>query len=488
MEFSRKHTVLIVAAILLIGIALRAYRLGYQSFWIDEVLTALRSGKDLTQVLARYDLYYLIVHAFTKLGNQEYILRLPSMIFGSLSIALFYFVLRNWFGKTMGFIGSMMMAISPFHIWYSQDARAYALLVFLSLLSIWSLQQLVRGRTNFLWKLSFILSTSATLYCHKVAIGFIGFLGVYVLIFVPRQKWVDWLPLFGGVALLIVPRIYPLFVFSTSSGASTTQSQPFNLLVIPYGIWAFVTGFSLGPTTSDLHFPSRMGTVLGYFGIILPVMLFFSAMVLLGALRLWNNKSKSLFWATALWFLFPLALGVVGAIKTGFPLNPRYWILSFPPFLLFVSMGVQTLRATWLRIATFAIIGFISVFSLGNYYFNERYQRDNNRAAGQILTLNSQADDLIIVTAPYTLRSLKYYYSGNNDLVFTPYPSGHGLVKPARLESDLKAIIKDRGRFWLFLSRTFHSDPEGYIREYCDKRFDRRLEFKSTGVKLILYQ
>ncbi len=151
-------------------------------------------------------------------------------------------------------------------------------------------------------------------------------------------------------------------------------------------------------------------------------------------------------------------------------------------------MGVQSLRFTWVRATAFIIIGFISLFSLSNYYFNERYQREDNRGAGQFLTSHSQANDLIIVTAPYTLRSLKYYYSGNSDLVFTPYPSGHGLVKPARLESDLKTIIKDRGRFWLFLSRTFHSDPKGYIKRYCDRNFLRRLEFKSTGVELILYQ
>jgi hypothetical protein len=37
------------------------------------------------------------------------------------------------------------------------------------------------------------------------------------------------------------------------------------------------------------------------------------------------------------------------------------------------------------------------------------------------------------------------------------------------------------------LSRTFHSDPEEYIRKYCEKKYHRSLEWKNSGVELVLY-
>ena len=485
MEFSKKYTALIVIAILLLGAGVRAYRLDYQSLWNDEILTALRSNKDLTQVLARRNLYNLVVHPFFRLRHQDYIVRLPSMIFGSLTILLLYFVLSNWFGRTIGLIGAMIMAISPFHVWYSQEARTYALLLFLSLLSLWLLQQLMKGRKNYWVTLGFIFSTSATLYCHLVAIAFVGFLWVSVLILVPRQKWKNWLPVFGGIALLVTPKIYPLFVSTPS--ASEIQSQPINIFSIAYSIWVFVAGFSLGPTVAELHMPDRMKTTLGHIEIILPVMLFISAMFVWGALRL-RYRDNRLFWLTALWFLFPLIFGVLGAVFTGFPLNPRYFILCFPPFIVFVITGVMSLRGIWVGRAAFAFIGLISLFSLSNYLFNERFHKDNNSAAGQFFTAQSKANDLIISSPVYTGKNLQYYYSGNHDLIFKGYPPAIRYVELSQLESGLKRIILDRERFWLFLSRTFHSDPKEAIRKYCDKHFRRDLHFSSSGVKLILYR
>jgi len=151
----QKRLVILLCVLLLLGATLRLYRLNYQSLWVDEVVTYLNSSGSFHQVLFLPminsnipPLYYLVVNTAIKLDRHEWMVRLPSLIFGLLSILLIYFVVRNWLGKNIGLISALLMAISPFHIWYSQEARPYSLLIFLSLLSIFLLQQLIKNETN----------------------------------------------------------------------------------------------------------------------------------------------------------------------------------------------------------------------------------------------------------------------------------------------------------------------------------------------------
>ena len=124
------------------------------------------------------------------------------------------------------------------------------------------------------------------------------------------------------------------------------------------------------------------------------------------------------------------------------------------------------------------------------------------------MAAHSLAGDLIIVSATYTLPDLRYYFNNNSveelQAVGYPFPDdwdgtieffeqdsgplGAGFVNPLNVEADLRKIVGERDRFWLFLSRTYHSDPDGHIRKYCDANF-RQLQVKGwSGVDLMLYR
>jgi len=118
---AKRKEILAIFLILLLGIGLRTYRLGFQSLWNDEVITYQVSSSQPWTIVTNPPndvnippLYYLITHSVLRLGEQESLLRLVSMIFGSLSILVFYLVLRNWLGSNNGLIGATIMAISPF--------------------------------------------------------------------------------------------------------------------------------------------------------------------------------------------------------------------------------------------------------------------------------------------------------------------------------------------------------------------------------------
>ena len=299
---NNQKEILLLILILITGTMLRFYRLDYQSLWVDEVYTYKDASSSLLKIILDPDkninispLYNLIVHPFTgHSNNQEAILRLPSLIFGSLSILLFYFVARNWFGKNTGILAASILAISPFHVWYSQEARPYTMLVILSLLSIWQLQILMK-RPNHIWlRIGFVLSSAATFYCHTVGIAFIGFLVAYILLVVSRKQWGLWLPIFVGIFLLILPQLYRTIIMPpiVRGGESWRAFHP---LSVPYVIWAFSTGYSLGPSLGELHLPDRMQIIFKFFPLILPIIMFSFTIIGLGAFQL-RKKDSSILW------------------------------------------------------------------------------------------------------------------------------------------------------------------------------------------------
>ena len=66
--------------------------------------------------------------------------------------------------------------------------------------------------------------------------------------------------------------------------------------------------------------------------------------------------------------------------------------------------------------------------------------------------------------------------------------TGARFIEPSRVEKELDEILRGRKQFWLFLSRTYHSDPQGYILNYCNSHFIREREMKGSGVELLFYK
>lgn len=341
------------AGIFIVGFGLRVFRLLHQSFWNDEVITFNISRLNFWEIAVNPinsnfpPLYYGIIHTLFGFDNQELFMRLPSVILGTLSILLFYFLVRNWFGQTTGFIGAIMMAISPFHIWYSQEARPYALLLFLALLSIWLLQLVIKNPKSLWLKILFIFVTVSTFYTHYLALAFIGFICIYIYLSFPEQSLRYKLFLCGAILLLVAPGMVLSYLNNPTDSANSYYV--FNPGAIGYLIWSFVTGYSLGPTIDDLHAPDKMNAVLPYIGMIVPTVALFMILTFRGLFRLWKtDRLKTVLIGS--WFLFPLLFAILGAILTSHPFNVRYAILSFPAFYALLALALIHLIKKMLRL------------------------------------------------------------------------------------------------------------------------------------------
>ncbi|MCI0475042.1 MAG: glycosyltransferase family 39 protein, partial [Anaerolineales bacterium] len=112
------------------------------SLWYDETVSVLLAQKDwlaLTRHTAgdiHPPLYYYALHFWGRLaGWSEFSAAFLSLFFGILLIALVYRAAREFFGARVARIAALLVALSPYNLWYAQEARMYTLGAFLGLAS-----------------------------------------------------------------------------------------------------------------------------------------------------------------------------------------------------------------------------------------------------------------------------------------------------------------------------------------------------------------
>ncbi|MBL9076108.1 MAG: glycosyltransferase family 39 protein [Planctomycetes bacterium] len=117
-----------------VAAALRLYELGVWSFWIDEAHTyrdgVMPLGAFLQQDRVFYPLTFLAVRGLLGLGwigADEYSLRLPFAVLGIVTIPLLALCGRRLIGANAAVLAAWLLAVHPWHVYWSQNARGYAL-------------------------------------------------------------------------------------------------------------------------------------------------------------------------------------------------------------------------------------------------------------------------------------------------------------------------------------------------------------------------
>ncbi len=134
----RNKTILTVLILVILAAAyLRLANLGVPSFWVDELdfvdaaKSMLRVGEPLLDSGYPYPRAplqtYALMASFKLFGVSEFSSRLPSAIFGILSIPLIFIIGRGWFNERVGLLSALFLAVSPFAIGWSRACRMYAL-------------------------------------------------------------------------------------------------------------------------------------------------------------------------------------------------------------------------------------------------------------------------------------------------------------------------------------------------------------------------
>ena len=128
-------------------------------------------------------LFLLMTWLLARWGDGEVLVRLPAVLAGTLAVVAVYLLGKRLFGIRAGLVSALLAALVPFSVWYSQEARAYALFMLLTTLQmLFALTAVKRGRW-FDW-LGLAAFTGLNLYTHYLALAPTAAVTVYVGVFV----------------------------------------------------------------------------------------------------------------------------------------------------------------------------------------------------------------------------------------------------------------------------------------------------------------
>jgi len=392
-------------AILLVGFAFRVHDLGAQSFWLDEaytwgVVTRTTWGDVWSAMLVVSDvspLYYVLVKLVAPLwGASEFGLRVVGAFFGWLAIAATYRLGRAMFEERIGVLASAIVALSPFAIWHSQDARPYGMYLFLAAFTLWGLYRAERGRG---WKI-FVIASALMYLTHYVAALFAYAQALYVLtrLRAKPQLFRQWF-VAQVVAVIPIAAWVIAFLFQRRPLTANSWIPAVTFLTPLQTLWNFVMG------------DADQGTLIMMIGVIWLI-----ALMSWGA-RTFSVAAQFLSW----WLILPIATAWAFSFRL-----PAYMDRFFEPALLSVALllavGLLALPSSRLRILTIALTLIAISFASTRLFFDSTFTKEDWRGVTQA----ARARNLPVAVL-----------DSETMLGMTPYlPSPLGFV-PIRSQTDL---------------------------------------------------
>lgn len=233
-----------MSAVFIVGIAIaiRAYDIGGQSLWTDELFSRyypdLFSLKFLwTTGLLREDsppVYYMALAGWMRLfGTSEAAVRSLSVVASVLTLPLIFLIGRELFDTRRGMLAMLIFALSPMQISFAQEARTYALLLIPIGMALLAVAQFLRGDVR--QRVLFLYATGAIvgLYCHATTVFFIAACNIVVIGTILGGSGVDrrfalirWIVANALVGLVTFPELVAILMMG-STGSGVAWIPPF---------------------------------------------------------------------------------------------------------------------------------------------------------------------------------------------------------------------------------------------------------------------
>jgi mannosyltransferase len=364
------------AIIVLLALFLRLYRLDDQSLWDDEVFSLSASQLSIRQMhpilvedVVHPPLHYYVLHVWSKVvGATAFDARLLSVIFGTLAVALIYLLAKYLFDSKTASLSALLLAVSQISIQFSQEARPYAQILFLSLCATYLFIRALRERSALFWWLA-VGSIVLTIQTHYFGLFLLPcFLAVAVVFRnksrIPGSWWIGGAALiFGSCAAWFASGVlhevlYGLkIVRSLGHSFSDHWYAPFELVAV------FNNGRADGIAAPVVPWTYVFGGIVFF----LP-----AVMALIASVWRPSRDASGRFQNSTVILAIFCAVPAVLAISTGRVIrfyDPRYIAYCAAPYYVLVARGWSQLKVPAARIAVIAVGLLYSVYALRAVYF-----------------------------------------------------------------------------------------------------------------------
>jgi mannosyltransferase len=435
---SAERTAVVLALLTLLAAALRFWRLGDWSFWADEIAT-LRDAQHLRNVITYPVGYALIGFVVRHWGPHEFAARLVPAIAGAISVPALYLIGRKLFSERAAVLSAVLLAVSSYHIFFSQEARYYTLMTLFSMLGMWCAFVGLEHNNR------------------KALVGAVLLLAL--------AGWTHW------TAGLVLPALAVYALWNWRHEERPAGLRWSNLAIL-FGPFVAVGIFFARPVLSFLaDWQARGGFSIGRCALTAakltdryePAVLIFAAVA---AWALLQQRDRRGTWLLG-WALAPPALVVVfvGFAEGG----SRFALVALPAFLLLAGEGLDFLlrsAAGSRRKVAWLLVGLVIV-SLGlkdAFYFTyECGERPRWREAAQYVRPRTRAEYARVMTAaPARPEVLEFYLSRT-----VPQVMGVVESKPATL-AGLKKLPRNRV-FYIIVEQTANARPEPELLKFLEE-------------------
>lgn len=245
---SRNGALWVLAFLVAVGAAMRFASLGEQSFHHDEVITVARvlpgSFSDMLRAVRNSEsnppLYYVLAWAWTKaFGTGAFGLRSLSACFGLATVPVAYCIGAELSNRRAGLIAAALAAVNPMLIWYSQEARSYAVLVFFCAVSLLFFVRSLRTRRGSdlsLWA----LGSALALCSHYFAFFAVGIEAAWLLVAL-RSRWRVVLPAVAAVTAVGLALVPLLLAQTNPAHIGWIENSPLSTRFLQTGV-SFLAG------------------------------------------------------------------------------------------------------------------------------------------------------------------------------------------------------------------------------------------------------
>lgn len=440
---SRGHSTIWLVLVTALAAALRLFRLGTKSFWLDEaesLVIAQLNWHDFISALvhrqANMTLYYLLLRSWVHLGISEFDVRSLSALAGVITIPAIYLLGKDLFSPKTGRLAALLLGGVAFHIRYSQEARSYALFVLLAALSTLFFIRVLRQsstRNSALYGLWSILMVYAQVF------GYLVLVSQWVSLFWLKGR-IDRRPLVGSllsIHVLIAPLAFCLLVISDRSQLAWLAKPSFSAL---YSFFLDLTGNGGG------------------------LILLLCALLSVVALRsgkLPQHAQNALnAWKYSfllIWLFLPVAALLIMSLR--WPcFSPRFLIPCLVPLVLLVAEGVNRMPSKIVGLGSLLLLlGFWLNTDLSYYRIRADVEHtDNWRDATSYVLSQAKAGDTVLFT--YSEERLAFdeyqrqFHMANAPLQRFPEGSDYDLLtqRPSRPTDEMvERIANTHARVWV---------------------------------------
>lgn len=454
-------------ATLLLGLILRFYNNTAVALWHDEAFSALYIRYPWGEMLRRIildvhpPLYYLVLRLWSYVfGSSLLSLRGLSILFGVATIyAGYLFILQIYGSRKWALYAALLLAVNPFLIQYSLEARMYTLGTFLLLMSSYLLLKGLESNRRKFW-VWYALTATACLYTHYFLFFSVAAQILYILYHLYKieglklaalksPKFIN-TALTGVLMLVLYLPWLPSFIEQNQRVQGSYWIPPMDRWAIPSTVFKMALG-GQGST----HASALLATALG-----------------LAAIYYFFSKTKEQAkWLILAGVVVPFLGSILMSLKTAIYLD-RYFVFACLFFVFAIAMAiVQVPRFAWRR--TLAVL--MVVISLAAFFKNWQdldikdslsgsgiVKKPGMAAAAEVINDQATKNDKIYVGSSFIFFTFKYYnqtsirpllYS-SGPLETIPHFSGTAILTNEDLVLDFKDTKKN-DQIWLLWTTGF---------------------------------